>query len=126
MQEIVLGVGGWRALEALGHDVDVCHLNEGHAALATIERARTSPRRSDCDFFTALWATRGGNVFTTHTPVAAAFDTFPLALLRSTASATRVAAASCPAAHRARTQESRRSSTSRSTWPTSRPGPARA
>jgi starch phosphorylase len=80
MQEIVLGVGGWRVLEALGHDVDVCHLNEGHAALATIERARRFARTRDCDFFTALWATRGGNVFTTHTPVAAAFDTFPLPL----------------------------------------------
>jgi len=82
MQEIVLGVGGWRALEALGHDVDVCHLNEGHAALATIERARSFTAAQGCDFFTALWATRGGNVFTTHTPVAAAFDTFPLALVQ--------------------------------------------
>jgi starch phosphorylase len=78
----VLGVGGWRALEALGHDVDVCHLNEGHAALATIERARSFAEARGCDFFTALWATRGGNVFTTHTPVAAAFDTFPLALVQ--------------------------------------------
>jgi starch phosphorylase len=82
MQEIVLGVGGWRALEALGHEVDVCHLNEGHAALATIERARSFAETRGCDFFTALWATRGGNVFTTHTPVAAAFDTFPLALVQ--------------------------------------------
>jgi starch phosphorylase len=82
MQEIVLGVGGWRALEALGHDVDVCHLNEGHAALATVERARSFAARHECDFFTALWATRGGNVFTTHTPVAAAFDTFPLPLMQ--------------------------------------------
>jgi starch phosphorylase len=81
MQEIVLGIGGWRALEALGIEVDVCHLNEGHAALATIERARSFSQANGCDFFTALWATRGGNVFTTHTPVAAAFDTFPLPLL---------------------------------------------
>jgi starch phosphorylase len=82
MQEIVLGVGGWRALQALGHEVDVCHLNEGHAALATIERARDFAATRGCDFFTALWATRGGNVFTTHTPVAAAFDTFPLELVQ--------------------------------------------
>ena len=81
LQEIVLGIAGWRALEALGLEVDVCHLNEGHAALATIERARTFAQSSGCDFFTALWATRGGNVFTTHTPVAAAFDTFPVPLL---------------------------------------------
>jgi starch phosphorylase len=82
LQEIVLGLGGWRALQALGHEVDVLHLNEGHAALATIERARSHAEATGCDFFTALWATRGGNVFTTHTPVAAAFDTFPLALVR--------------------------------------------
>jgi starch phosphorylase len=82
LQEVVLGLGGWRALEALGHEVDVLHLNEGHAALATIERTRSFASRSGCDFFTALWATRGGNVFTTHTPVAAAFDTFPLPLVQ--------------------------------------------
>jgi len=82
MQEIVLGLGGWRALEALGHEVDVCHLNEGHAALATVERARAFAEARRCDFFTALWATRGGNVFTTHTPVAAAFDTFSVPLLQ--------------------------------------------
>jgi len=81
MQEIVLGIGGWRALEALGIDVEVCHLNEGHAALATIERARSHSEANRCDFFTSLWATRAGNVFTTHTPVEAAFDTFPLPLL---------------------------------------------
>ena len=82
MQEIVLGIGGWRALEALDLEVEVCHLNEGHAALATIERARSFAARGDCEFFTALWATRAGNVFTTHTPVAAAFDTFPRALMQ--------------------------------------------
>jgi starch phosphorylase len=81
MQESVLGIGGWRALEALGLAVEVCHLNEGHAALATVERARSFAAANDCDFFTALWATRGGNVFTTHTPVAAAFDTFPVPLM---------------------------------------------
>lgn len=82
MQEIVLGVGGWRALQALDLDPDVCHLNEGHAALATLERARSFAEREGCDFMTALWATRGGNVFTTHTPVAAAFDTYPVPLLQ--------------------------------------------
>ena len=82
MQETVLGIGGWRALEALGLAVDVCHLNEGHAALATIERARSFAAARGCDFFTALWATRAGNVFTTHTPVVAAFDTFPLPLMQ--------------------------------------------
>ncbi|HET9693009.1 MAG TPA: alpha-glucan family phosphorylase, partial [Steroidobacteraceae bacterium] len=81
-QEIVLGVGGWRALEALGYDVDVCHLNEGHAAFATLERARRYAERNACSFMTALWATRAGNVFTTHTPVAAAFDLFPVAMMQ--------------------------------------------
>jgi starch phosphorylase len=81
MQASVLGIGGWRALAALGLEVDVCHLNEGHAALATVERARSFAADHGCDFFTALWATRAGNVFTTHTPVAAAFDTFPLPLM---------------------------------------------
>jgi starch phosphorylase len=81
-QEIVLGVGGWRALEALGYAVDVCHLNEGHAALATLERARRYAEDNACDFLTALWATRAGNVFTTHTPVAAAFDVFPIATMQ--------------------------------------------
>jgi len=82
LQEIVLGIGGWRALQALGLAIDVCHLNEGHAALATIERARCFLEANGTDFFTALWATRAGNVFTTHTPVAAAFDTFAIDLLR--------------------------------------------
>ncbi len=81
MQEIVLGIGGWRALEALGLRPDVCHLNEGHAALVTLERARRFMLDNSVNFWEALWATRAGNVFTTHTPVAAAFDVFPRALL---------------------------------------------
>jgi starch phosphorylase len=80
-QEIALGVGGWRLLEQLGIEPSVCHLNEGHAALVTIERARAFMRRHGVGFWVALWATRAGNVFTTHTPVAAAFDTFPVELL---------------------------------------------
>jgi starch phosphorylase len=81
MQEVVLGIGGWIALEALGIEVDVLHLNEGHAAFATIERARRFAETHGTDFFTALWSTRAGNVFTTHTPVAAAFDTYAVPLL---------------------------------------------
>ncbi len=81
VQEIALGIGGWRALEALGIEVDVCHLNEGHAAFVTLERARRFMSSHQVPFWEALWATRAGNVFTTHTPVAAAFDTFPLPLL---------------------------------------------
>ncbi|MDD5242360.1 MAG: alpha-glucan family phosphorylase [Sulfuricella sp.] len=81
VQEIVLGIGGWLTLRALGLRPDVCHLNEGHAALVTLERARQFMQDNRVDFREALWATRAGNIFTTHTPVAAAFDTFPLALL---------------------------------------------
>lgn len=80
-QEIALGIGGWRLLELLGLDPAVCHLNEGHAALVTLERARAFMRRHKVGFWPALWATRAGNVFTTHTPIAAAFDTFPVELL---------------------------------------------
>lgn len=81
IQEMVLGIGGWRALELLGVDPDVCHLNEGHAAMVTIERARSYGQRHRVGFHEALWATRAGNVFTTHTPVAAGFDTYEIALL---------------------------------------------
>ena len=80
-QEIVLGIGGWRALAALGLQPDVCHLNEGHAAFVTVERARAFMQEHRLSFWQALWATRAGNVFTTHTPVAAGFDTFPIDLL---------------------------------------------
>jgi len=75
-QEIVLGIGGWRLLRALEIDCEVCHLNEGHAALAVIERARDFMMETKCPFQVALALTRAGNVFTTHTPVEAGFDRF--------------------------------------------------
>lgn len=81
LQEIVLGIGGWTMLEALGIDVEVCHLNEGHAALLVLERARRFMGRTGTSFREALWATRAGNVFTTHTPVSAGFDAFPPSLI---------------------------------------------
>jgi glycogen phosphorylase len=81
-QEILLGVGGWRVLEELGLDVEICHLNEGHAAFAVLARALGFMRRTGLPFSVALWATRAGNVFTTHTPVEAAFDRYPLELIR--------------------------------------------
>jgi len=81
VQEIVLGIGGWRIIEALKLQVEICHLNEGHAAFAAIERARSFMEKYKLNFWQALWATRAGNVFTTHTPVAAAFDTFTVNLL---------------------------------------------
>ncbi len=82
MQEIVLGVGGWRLLEELGLNIDVCHLNEGHAAFAVVARARRYMVKTGTSFPAALCATKAGNVFTTHTPVEAAFDRFDAALIR--------------------------------------------
>lgn len=81
-QELVLGVGGWRLLERLGVGVDVCHLNEGHAAFVVLDRARSFMETHRCSFQEALAVTRAGNVFTTHTPVAAGFDRFEPALIK--------------------------------------------
>jgi starch phosphorylase len=81
MQEMVLGIGGWRLLRALGIQPEVCHLNEGHAALAVLERARNFMEDTGQSFEAALAATRVGNLFTTHTAVAAGFDHFPPALI---------------------------------------------
>ncbi len=80
-QEIVLGVGGWRLLSALGIQPEVCHLNEGHAAFAVLERARDFMQRTGQPFEVALAVTRAGNLFTTHTAVAAGFDRFAPALI---------------------------------------------
>jgi glycogen phosphorylase len=75
-QEIVLGIGGWRLLDAIGIQPEVCHLNEGHAALAVVERAHSFMTSEQQPFEVALAATRAGNIFTTHTPVEAGFDRF--------------------------------------------------
>ena len=80
-QELVLGIGGWRLLHALGIQPEVCHLNEGHAAFAILERARTFMKKTGRPFEVALAATRAGNLFTTHTAVAAGFDRFDPALI---------------------------------------------
>ena len=81
-QEMVLGIAGWRLLRRLGLDPEVCHLNEGHAAFAILERAADFMHRTGQDFETALQVTRAGNLFTTHTPVSAGFDRFPPNLVR--------------------------------------------
>jgi starch phosphorylase len=80
-QELVLGIGGWRLLAALGLQPEVCHLNEGHAAFAVLERARSFMQETAQPFEVALAATRAGNLFTTHTAVAAGFDRFAPALI---------------------------------------------
>ncbi len=76
LQEMVLGIGGLRALSAVGVAPAVLHLNEGHAAFAVLERARAFALEERTTFREALWATRAGTVFTTHTSVASAFDFF--------------------------------------------------
>ena len=82
-QEIVLGIGGWRLLARLGIDCRVCHLNEGHAAFAVLERARHFMLQRDCSFEEALCTTRAGNLFTSHTPVSAGFDQFAPELIEN-------------------------------------------
>src|SRR5271165_5836328 len=81
-QEMLLGIAGWRFLRALGIRADVCHLNEGHAGFAVLERAREYMEERRCPFHEALAVTRAGNVFTTHTAVDAGFDRFSPELIR--------------------------------------------
>jgi starch phosphorylase len=76
MQEIVLGIGGWRLLKIMGISPEVCHLNEGHAAFVVLERAYDLMQELNMNFEAALAITRAGNLFTTHTAVAAGFDHF--------------------------------------------------
>ncbi len=76
-QEVVLGIGGLRALRALGLDPAVFHMNEGHSSFLGLERIRVLVREQGLAFEQALEAVRAGAVFTTHTPVPAGFDVFP-------------------------------------------------
>ncbi len=76
-QEILLGIGGYRALTALGIRPTVCHMNEGHAAFLAIERILQLMQETGVNFQDACEATRAGNIFTTHTPVPAGIDWFP-------------------------------------------------
>jgi starch phosphorylase len=75
-QEIVLGIGGLRALEALGVHPTVYHMNEGHSAFLALERVRVLMQEQKLNFAEALEASRVNNVFTTHTPVPAGIDIF--------------------------------------------------
>lgn len=80
-QEMILGIGGWRLLQAMNIHPEVCHLNEGHAAFAILERARCYMNKHQCTFEIALETVRAGNLFTTHTAVPAGFDRFDPDLL---------------------------------------------
>ena len=81
-QELLLGIGGWRLLGAIGIHPEVCHLNEGHAAFAVLERALSFMNETGQPFEVALAVTRAGNLFTTHTAVAAGFDRFDPSLIQ--------------------------------------------
>ena len=80
-QEILLGIGGVRALDALGMHPTVCHMNEGHSAFLGLERIRQIMSAQQMDFEQAREQTRASNVFTTHTPVPAGHDVFPASLV---------------------------------------------
>lgn len=75
-QEIVLGIGGIRALDQLGIHADVFHMNEGHSAFALIERVRLLMEKEGLSFAEAREAVYSSSVFTTHTPVPAGIDVF--------------------------------------------------
>jgi starch phosphorylase len=75
-QEMILGIGGIRALRALGRPATVCHMNEGHSAFCGLERIRTLMDENGLDFATAREAVQAGTCFTTHTPVPAGNDVF--------------------------------------------------
>ncbi len=76
-QEIMLGIGGYRALQALNRQVPVFHMNEGHSAFLPLERCRTLIKENKLTFAEARELTIAGTVFTTHTPVPAGNDYFP-------------------------------------------------
>jgi starch phosphorylase len=80
-QEVILGIGGIRALAALGKTPTVCHMNEGHSAFSALERIRMSMAEDGLDFAAAAEAVKASTVFTTHTPVPAGNDAFPVAMI---------------------------------------------
>ena len=82
-QELILGIGGWRLMRALGILPEVCHLNEGHAAFAVLERAADYMQQTSQPFSTGVERDSRRQLFTTHTPVEAGFDRFPADLIRT-------------------------------------------
>ncbi len=80
-QEIVLGIGGIRALDAMGKNPAVCHMNEGHSAFMALERLAVMIEQEGLSFEEATEAVRATSIFTTHTPVPAGIDRFPNELI---------------------------------------------
>ena len=81
-QEMVLGIGGVRALRSLGIDAQIFHMNEGHSAFLALERIRLLHQEKGLDFYSALQVAASANIFTTHTPVPAGNDAFPREMMR--------------------------------------------
>jgi len=81
-QEVLLGIGGMRALEAMGIYPTVCHMNEGHCAFVTLERLAQTMSSYRVNLETAKEIVSRTTVFTTHTPVAAGHDEFPVELVK--------------------------------------------
>src|SRR5437867_4045415 len=81
-QEIMLGIGGVKALTALGIQPDVFHMNEGHSAFLALERIRLNVVEKKLNFYSALQVVAAANVFTTHTPVPAGNDSFPREMMQ--------------------------------------------
>ncbi len=82
-QEICLGIGGFRALQAVGESPSIYHINEGHAAFLSLERVAAMRRGTDLSFDQTREAVAAGQVFTTHTPVPAGIDRFPPKLIET-------------------------------------------
>jgi len=76
-QEIMLGIGGFRALAALGHKPSVYHMNEGHSGFLILEHMRVLMQQEQLSFVEAKQVAQSTQIFTTHTPVSAGFDLFP-------------------------------------------------
>ncbi|MDR0826398.1 MAG: alpha-glucan family phosphorylase [Desulfovibrio sp.] len=81
-QEILLGIGGVKTLQALGLNPQVVHMNEGHSAFAGLERVRLLMKDNNLPFEVASELSASGSIFTTHTPVPAGNDRFPPALMQ--------------------------------------------
>jgi len=80
-QEIVLGIGGFTALETVGVSQFICHMNEGHPAFSSLENIRKMVLQNGLSFYEALEVAKSSAVFTTHTPVKAGIDIFPSELI---------------------------------------------
>ena len=117
-QEILLGIGGVRALDALGIDAQVFHTNEGHAGFLGLERIRQLVKDPGLSYREAIEAVRAGCIFTTHTPVPAGIDRFPRELIERYFAGWAVRGRHHPRrAHGPRPPPGRRAATSASTWP---------